>query len=128
MKHPDCIGGGARSQQRPSRFHQIARPYQVISAQIFIALAESPRNRQAGNNAAQEILGLMCAQHSSRRSVEIVRTLRLIQFDQRVLPVSPVEYVMLAKFVVILEQAGANLLPRFTPHPAEAERQNELSI
>ena len=32
---------------------------------------------------------------------------------------------MLAKFVVILEQAGANLLPRFTPHPAEPECQDE---
>src|SRR5580704_2049308 len=37
------------------------------------------------------------------------------------------EHVMTAKLVVILEQAGSNLLSRFSPFRSEAQGQNEFS-
>src|SRR5882757_4206745 len=43
-QHSDRIGLGTRGQQRARRLDQVTRPHQVIAAQIFVALIESPRN------------------------------------------------------------------------------------
>ena len=100
----------------------------MITAEVFVAFVETPRNGEAGDDAAQKILGLVRAQDRGRGSVEIVLALRFIEFEQRVLPLFPVEDVMLAEFVVILKETGAHLLPGFTPYCSESQGQHELSV
>ena len=65
------VDGSFARDQRPRGFHQIARPHQVVSAQIFIALVESPGNRQARDDAADELFGLVAAQDRHAGAVEI---------------------------------------------------------
>ena len=62
-QHADRVGDGAGGQQCSGGFHQIARPDQMVAAQIFVAFVESPGNREAGDDAAEKILRLVRAQH-----------------------------------------------------------------
>ncbi len=50
-------------QQRRRRLHHVARPHQVIPAQIVVALRRSPRNRRRRNERARVRLVLMRQQH-----------------------------------------------------------------
>jgi hypothetical protein len=100
----------------------------VISAEIFIAFVEAPRDRETGDDAAEKILGLVGAQSRSGGAVEIVGTQRFIELDQGILPILPMENVMLAKLVVVLEQSGANLLSGFSDDGAETDGENEFSV
>jgi len=52
----------ARRQQAAGRFHHVARPYQMVAAEVVIPFAKSPRNRKAGDEAARSQLGLVGAQ------------------------------------------------------------------
>ncbi len=85
----DRIGDRSGGQQRASGFDQVARPDQMVAAEIFIAFVESPGNREAGDDAAQKIFGLVRPQHRSGCAVQIVLAQRLIEFEQRGLPISP---------------------------------------
>ena len=122
------VGFGAGSQQTKRGFHQVARPDQMVSAQIFIALVESPGNRKAGDYASQKILGLVRAHHGHAGAIEIDFTAGLIEFQQAVLPILPMPDVVLAQFVVRLEQTGPRLLSGFGPDAAETQRQGELAV
>ena len=71
-QHADGVADGAGGQQRSGGFDQIARPDQVIAAEVFVAFVESPGNGEAGDDAAEKILGLMRAQDRGRGAIEIV--------------------------------------------------------
>ena len=75
----------------------------MISAEIFVAFVEAPGDGKAGDDAAQKIFGLVSAQDGGGGAIEIVLALRFIELEQCILPVFPLEDIMLAKFVVILE-------------------------
>ncbi len=62
-QHADRIGHRSGGQQSAGGFDQVARPDQVVAAEIFVALVESPRNREAGDDAAEKIFRLVGAQH-----------------------------------------------------------------
>ena len=100
----------------------------MVSAQVFVALVESPRNGKAGDYAAEEILGLVRAHYGHAGAIEINLAARLIQFQKAVLPMLPVPDVVLAQFVAGLEQTGARFLSGFGPDAAEPQRQGELSV
>ncbi len=46
-----CAGG----QHRPSGLYQIARPDEMVSAQVFIAFIKPPGDGKTGDNATQKI-------------------------------------------------------------------------
>ena len=52
----------AGSEQSTGVFDQIARPDEMVAAEIFIAFVESPGHGEAGDDAAEKILGFMRAQ------------------------------------------------------------------
>src|SRR5580693_5053061 len=126
-KHSDGVCHRASSQQSASGLYQVARPDQVITAQILVAFVESPGDGEAGDDAAEKILGLMRAQNGSRGAIEIVLAFWVVKIEQSVLPVLPMDHVMLAQVVILLEQAGTRLLPGLAPNATEAEGQDEFS-
>ena len=123
-----CVRFGAGSQQTKRGFHQVAGPDQMVSAQIFVAFVESPRNGKAGDDASQKVFGLVRAHDGHAGAIEVNFAAGLVQFQQAVLPILPMPDVVLAQFVVGLEQTGARLLSGFGPDAAEAERQGELAV
>ena len=48
---------GADGQSAAGDLDEVARPDEVIAAEILVALGEAPRNRQAGDVAARETIG-----------------------------------------------------------------------
>jgi hypothetical protein len=71
----------------------------VIAAEVFIAFVESPGDGKAGDDAAQKIFGLVSAQDRGGERIKIVLARGSSSLSRCVLPVFPVEDVMLAKFV-----------------------------
>src|SRR5208337_5213833 len=67
------------SQQRSGGFDQIARPDQMVSAEVLVALAEAPRNREAGDDAAEKVFRFVRAQDCGRGAIKIVLPLRFIE-------------------------------------------------
>jgi hypothetical protein len=80
----------ARGQQSASTLDQIARPNKVIAAEILVALVEAPGNGEAGDDAAEEVLGFVRAHHRHAGPVQIFFPRLLVEFLQRPLPVLPV--------------------------------------
>ena len=70
----------------------------MVSAQVFIAFIKAPGNRKAGDDASQEILGLMGTQHRHAGAIQIDFPERVIEFQKAVLPMFPVPDVVLAQF------------------------------
>src|SRR5712691_2604673 len=62
MQNANSVSSGAGGNKAASSFDQIPWPDQVISAQIFIAFVEAPRNGKAGDYPAKKVLRLMDAQ------------------------------------------------------------------
>jgi hypothetical protein len=77
----------------------------MISAEVFVAFAEAPRDREAGNDSAEKVLGFVSAQNRRRSPIQIVLAQGFVQLQQLLLPVTPLRHVDRADFVVILEQA-----------------------
>ena len=51
-------GDGARRQQAAGGFDEIARPDQMIAAEIVIALGEAPGNRKARDDGARRLIAM----------------------------------------------------------------------
>ena len=63
-----CAAGeeGARG------LRQVARPDQMVAAQVVVALAAAPGDRQAGDQAARERRAFVAAQHRGADAVDVV--------------------------------------------------------
>ena len=70
----------------------------------------------------------MRSHHRDAGAIEINLAAWFVELQQAVLPMFPVPDVVLAQFVVGLEQAGARVLSRLRPDPAEAQRQGEFPV
>ena len=127
-QHADGVICRARSQQCARTLDQIARPDQVIPAEIFVAFVESPGNREASDDASEKILGLVSAQDSCRGAIQIVLAQGGVEFEELGLPVTPLRDVVLADFVVILKESRAGLLAGLSPDPTESESEDELAV
>ncbi len=63
MQHAQSVVVSARGQQSAGIFDQIARPDEVVTAQVLVALVEAPGNGEAGDDAAKEVLRFVSAQN-----------------------------------------------------------------
>ncbi|MNK90870.1 hypothetical protein D3C87_1109390 [compost metagenome] len=114
----------AGRQKSAGRFHQIARPDQVITTEIVIALRCSPRDRQACNNSARSVGGTMCGEHCCRHPIGIDAVMRIaVERFQPVLPVAPVGNVGLVRPFKAMLQTINGRRSRFIFRLAKAERQ-----
>src|SRR5579862_4146628 len=100
----------------------------MISAQILIALAEPPRNREARDDAAKKILGLVRSQDRHTCAIQVFFSHWFIQFEQLLLPLFPVNDVLFTQVFVWLMQAGTNLLAGLRPNAPKTEGQNKIPL
>src|SRR5215475_8465650 len=100
----------------------------MVTTQVFISLCKAPRNREAGDHAAQEVLGFMGAQNAGACTVTVVLTGGTVETKKSLMPVLPMPQIVLAQLLVRLEQRGARLLAGFVPHFTKRQRQYELSV
>ena len=69
-QYPSRFVAGADGDECRTRFDQIARPDQMIPAQIVVTLGEAPRNGEAGNDAALDMLRFVGAQDGGAQVVQ----------------------------------------------------------
>ena len=107
---------------------EIARPHQVIAAQVVVALGEAPRDRQAGDDAAFHALRFVRPQH---RRAELIQRRSRVRRDAAFEPLraTPATADVLGlRRVEVLEQADERVLTGFHRGRTEAERQHEHAV
>src|ERR1039458_5793044 len=128
MQHTQRIVVSARRQQSAGTLDQVARPDKVVTTEVFVALVEAPRNREAGDDASQEVFGFVRAQNHHAGPVQIFFPRLLVELLQCPLPVLPVKDVVFAGLFVRREQGREGLLTGFRPDSAKAEGEDELAV
>src|ERR1700675_1161706 len=128
MQHAESVAVGARCQQSAGALDQIARPDKVITAEILVALVEAPGNGEAGDDAAEEVLGLVGTYNRHAGPVQIFFPRLLVELLQCPLPVLPVQDVIFAGGRIRSEQGREGLLPGFRPDSSKAECEDELAF
>src|SRR5207237_6011938 len=127
MKNTHGIAHRARSQKAAGGFDKITRPYQVISAKVFIAFVEAPRDRKTCDDAAEKIFGFMGAQHGCASAIKIGLS-AAIKWHKHFLPIFPLRNIIAKEGVVIIQQTGARLLGCLRPNSSEAECKNKFAV
>ena len=61
----------ARRKERARGLDEVARPHEMIAAQILISLVEAPRYRQAGDYRSREGSVLMRCQHRGADAIAV---------------------------------------------------------
>ena len=120
MQHAESVVVSARCQQSASALDQIARPNEMVAAQVLVAFVEAPGDGEAGDDSTQEIFGFVGAQNRHAGPVQILMPRLLVEFLQGLLPVLPVEHVIFARRFVRSEQGRESLLSGFRPDSAKA--------
>ena len=116
-------------QHAARRFHHIARPDKVVTAQVIVALAESPGDREAGDETTRRRFGFVSTQNSNANPGQIAAPLStLLQRGVRLHPLLPAVDIVLLCFVKAVAHAGDYIACRRLRIAAKAERQNEISL
>ena len=121
---------GARRQQAAGILDEIARPDEVIAAEILIALVEAPGNGEAGDDRARHRIGLVGGEHDSAGAVgiDVGAPLRMVERHERALPVAPALHIGAAQFLEAFLQAAHGTEAGFLRPSAEAQRHQHLAI
>src|SRR5690348_7712590 len=75
---PACSSRGAACQQRGHTVNHVARPHQVIAAEVVVALGLSPRNTRRGYDRANKSFVFMCEKQAMANAVEAAAVARTI--------------------------------------------------
>ena len=116
--------------QRARGLDQIARPDEVIAAEILVAARETPRDRQAGDDAARERLRLVGAQHRRADAIGARPAIvaRRIERHQPRLPVMPRLGEIGERGIEAVGKAGDDAIGGLFGLPAEAQGDVERAI
>ena len=108
--------------------HEVARPHQVVAAQVVVRLGEAPRDRQAGDDPAFHALGFVRAQHRGAGVIQRASRLRwYASFEPRV-PGLPRSDVCGLYVVEVFEQTNERVLTRFHRRGTETESHHERAV
>lgn len=116
---------GARSQKATGRLDQITRPYQMIAAEVFVALGKAPWNGKRCNSRSFERKRPMRRQHGCRDPITIDfgrRRSRFVQSQQSVLPCPPIGNIAALGVVIAGLQAGKGIVAGFLGVTSKTER------
>src|SRR6267154_5753620 len=127
MQHPQRFVVRPCCQQSAGVLDQVARPYQVIAAEIFVSFIKTPRDGKAGDDSAEEILRFVSAKNRDAGAIQIFLTRLLVESLQRLLTVLPLQDIIFAGRFIGAEQGRGDLLPSLRPDSAKAEREDELA-
>ncbi len=125
IQHAHRFVERAGSEQAAGGFHEVARPYQVVAAEVVVPLAGAPRDGQAGDEAAGEAWGFVGAQHGGADAVAVMVAAGMFHGAQTGLPLTPGGRIHGGKAAELVLQAGAGAEGRLGGTAAKAQRQIE---
>ncbi len=109
-------------EQPPRGFHEVARPDQVVAADVVVSPIETPRNRQTGDDSSRKILGLVGVDHRRAQPIEVASALfRHGEIGQCSLPVEPLADIFRAEILGVFDQTDPARWPAsigFRPKPS----------
>ena len=128
-QHPPGVGKRAAGRQAAGGLDEIARPDEVIAAEILVALVEPPGDRQAGDHAAGKRARLMAAQHRGADAIGVVGVAGIggVEAQQPVLPGAPPRDILRHRRGKAVIEAAPGAMRRLARAPAESQRQQELA-
>ncbi len=130
-EHVAGIPVGPDGQQGGRRLDEVARPDQVVAAQVAVALGGTPGDRQAGDQAALEGLRLVGAQHAGRHPVGVLGAFRAgtaVEVPERRLPGLPFGHVAGFRGRKTVHQAAARPKSRIEGVAPERHGQHHLAV
>src|SRR5262249_8500748 len=116
----------SRRQKRAGAFDQVARPREVVAAEVVVALVEPPGNRQAGDHSTAKALLFMRLQHRSADPI-VVESVHsdLAEIEALRLILLPAALVALGDNREILQEGGARPLTGFGGVTPECQSENK---
>jgi len=129
VEHGACIRYGPGCEQSARRFHQIARPDQMIAAKVVIALAEAPGDGKAGNDGAGGIVPVG-GEHAGADAVPVQLgwIMGLVERQQPGLPLPPAAAIMFQRRLDALFQAEQRTQGRLLRLRAETDGDQRPSL
>ena len=118
----------AAGQKRSARLAKVARPDQMVAAHVVVALAESPGNRKARDDAARERRRLVAAQDGRADAIEVVAAGAPLERAQARLPRTPACGVIVEDRLERRLKRGEGVVGRLGRRPAEAEGENRRAV
>ncbi len=124
-----CLDFRAGGEQAARRLDQVARPDEVVAAQVFVAFGEPPWYRQTRDVAACKGACLVCAQHRCAHAIGVGALGRYVGVEghQRILPRAPPRDVFGERVVDALAQARAHAKRCFGRGAPETQREDETA-
>ena len=123
--HPRFIPAG---QKCAGRLAEVARPDQMVASEIVVALAESPWNREAGDDAAGERRRLVAVQDGRADAIHVVSARPPLQRAQLSLPCAPSRGVIVEDCFERRLQGLPRVKGGFGGREAEAERKMREAV
>ena len=118
----------AAGQKRSAGLAEVARPDQMVAAEVVVALAEAPGNRQARDDAARERRRLVAAQDGRADAIEVVAARAPFERAQAGLPRAPAGGVIVEDRLERRLKRGQGVVGRLGRRPAEAEGENRRAV
>ena len=118
----------AAGEEGAGGLRQVARPHQVVAAQVIVALAAAPGDRQAGDQAAGEGRAFMAAQHRGADAIDVVPVHLAVERAKLRLPGAPAGGVFLRLALERRLQAGAHAERGLGRAAAEPQRRGGTPI
>src|SRR5216683_5946482 len=119
----------SRSDETPCCLREVSRPDQVVSAQVVVALRESPWYGEASDYSAGLGFFLVCSENRIAYPIEVeTRLVSLPKVHALRLDVFPAVDKRLLYSIEILQQGIPRLLSRFFRCSSKSKSRNTLAI
>ena len=123
----DLAVRAAREQRAPS-FAEIARPDEMIAPHVVVALAEAPRNRQAGDEASRERRRLMDAKDVGAHAIDVLAMSMPLHRAQGRLPSAPSGRIVVHDCLERAHARRPRVIGGFRRGAAKSDRQNRDAV
>ena len=118
------VGGRTGGQKAACRLDQVARPHQMIAAEVLVAFAETPWDRQACDGRSRKAERAVRGKNGRADAIGIRSGLGLaIERQQLLLPVAPAGDIRRCGSVEAGRQAGARIVGGFLRARTEGQRE-----
>ena len=118
----------AAGEERSARLAEVARPDEMVAAEVVVTLAESPGDRQARDDAAGKGRSLVAAQNGGADPIEVMTVRAPLERSQPGLPGAPAGGVVVEdRFERRLKRAQG-MVARLGLRQAESEGENRGSV
>ena len=118
----------AAREQRASGFAKIAGPDQMVAPHVVVALAEAPRNRQAGDEASWERRRLMDAKDVGAHAIDVLAMSMPLHRAQGRLPSAPSGRIVIQNCLERAHARSPRVIGGLRRGAAKSDRQNRSAV